>query len=75
MIWLVNNSKWEWFLGYIKEQVSGEEYFVDCLGCLKERNDSWQKYPATDNTRTIHLEHLLDVKVDDWDLTQNERSM
>ena len=25
--------------------------------------------------RTIHLEQLLDVKVGDWDLMQNERSI
>lgn len=25
--------------------------------------------------RTIHLEQLLDVKVGDWDLIQNERSI
>lgn len=59
------------------EQVSEEEYAVDHLKRLvKERNNSRWKYPATDNMmRTIHLEQLLDVKVGDWDLMQNERSI
>lgn len=76
VIWLVKNSKWEWFLAYIKEEVSEEEYVIDHVERLTERNDSWQKYPATDDTRTIHLEQLLDLKLErDWDLAQNERSM
>ena len=75
VIWLVN-SKWERFLAYIKEQMSEEEYVVDDLKHLKGRSNSRSKYPVTDDTKTIHLEQLLDVKVEgDWDLTQNERSM
>ena len=63
-------------MAYIKEQVSEEEYVVDHLECLKERNGSPWKYPATDDTRTVHLEQLLDVKVEgDWDLAQNKMSM
>ena len=61
---VVDNSKLQWFLAYIKEQVSEEEYVVNHLVPLKERNDSRWKYPATDDTRTIHLEQLLNVKVE-----------
>ena len=75
VIWL-NNRKWEWILACIKEQVSEEKYVVDHLEGLKERNDSQWKYSAADDTRTVHLEQMLDVKVEgDWDLTQNERSV
>ena len=75
VIWL-NNRKWEWILACIKEQVSEEEYVVDHLEDLKERNDCQWKYSAADDTRTVHLEQMLDVKVEgDWDLTQNERSV
>ena len=56
--------------------MSEEEYVVDDLKHLKGRSNSRSKYPVTDDTKTIHLEQLLDVKVEgDWDLTQNERSM
>ena len=56
--------------------MSEEEYVVDHLECLKERNGSPLEYPATDDTRTVHLEQLLDVKVEgDWDLAQNKMSM
>ena len=41
VIWLVKNSKWEWFLAYIKEEVSEEEYVIDHVERLTERNDSW----------------------------------
>lgn len=61
---------------YKGREVSEEEYVIDHVERLTERNDSWQKYPATDDTRTIHLEQLLDLKLErDWDLAQNERSM
>ena len=56
--------------------MSEEEYVVDHLEGLKERNDCQWKYSAADDTRTVHLEQMLDVKVEgDWDLTQNERSV
>ena len=64
VIWLVDNSKWEWFLAYIKEQVSEEEDVVNHLVPLQERSNSRWKYPATDDTRTIYLEQLLDLKVE-----------
>ena len=62
VIRLVNNSKWEWFLAYIKKQVSEEEYVVDHRERLKERIDSQWKYSDTDDTRTVHLEQMKDQR-------------
>ena len=74
-MWLLK-SKCQWYHAFIKEKVNDNEYIADHLERVQEKVDSKWKYPATDDTRTVYQEQILEVKVQgDWDITQHARSV
>ena len=52
IVWYVD-SKWVWFIGYVKEKLSDEKYSVDHLERVKEGNSLTWKYPDIDDTKAF----------------------
>ena len=64
-------STWVWFIGYVKEKLSDEQYLVDHLERVKEGSSLAWKYPNNDDTSTIYSDQIIPVKVvGDWNVTQ-----
>ena len=67
-------AKWQWFLGYIKEEGEGENYLVEHLERVKTSNGMLWKYPATDDVTSVSAEQIVHVDVKgDWLRNRNAR--
>ena len=56
-------AKWQWFLGYVKEEGEGETYLVEHLERVKTSNGMLWKYPATDDVTSVSAEQIVHVDV------------
>ena len=71
--WYMENS-WDWFVGYVKDELSDNQYSVDHLERLKKGNSPAWKY--SDIEDSIFNGQIIPVKVlQDWNAKQNTQHM
>ena len=71
--WYIENS-WDWFVGYVKVELSDNQYSADHFEKLKEGNSTAWKY--SDIEDSIFNGQIIPVKVVwDWNVKQNTQHM
>ena len=71
VVWNVQGV-YNWYLGYVKDQISDNCYLVDHLQCVQTKSNLFWKYPNTDDTKKFEIEKMIPVKVDGkWNVTSN----
>ena len=72
VVW-VDDCKYSWYLGYVKDCVEGM-YKVDHLQRKLQKSDSNWKYPSREDVQMVYRDQIISIEVEgEWDMVADSR--